>query len=83
MITGQRLRILLCVGLLLCARCAGAPASSRAFPLSDKIRSDRFTAALDGQPATVAHAAMSYHFLNFEVSGTGAEVSINASSDDY
>src|SRR5438105_10901038 len=59
-----------------------ALADSRAFPVPDELRSDRFTMTLDGRPAMVAHAATSYHFANFELRGP-TTVSISGPSEDY
>jgi PA14 domain len=57
-------------------------ADSRPFPIPDELRSDRFTMTLDGQAAGVAHAATTYHFVNFEFRGPTV-VSLSGPSDDY
>src|SRR5271167_3431903 len=48
----------------------------------DEIRSDRFTVAIDGHPASFAHAAANYYFLNFDLKDK-AKIAITAPSDDY
>ena len=79
----RTVRTLLIPVLLVCSLATAALAGSVSFPVPDEIRSSRFSATLDGQPAAIGHAAMDYHFLNFEVTGNGSEVSITAASDDY
>ncbi len=51
-------------------------------PVPDEIRTDRFTITVDGHPASFAHAAANYYFLNFDLKGK-AKISITAPSDDY
>jgi hypothetical protein len=51
-------------------------------PVPDEIRSDRFAVTIDGHPASFAHAAANYYFLNFDLKGK-AKIAITAPSDDY
>jgi hypothetical protein len=57
-------------------------ASSSVYQLPKEITSDRFTVAIDGKTAAVAHAAENYYFLNFDLV-KNAVVSITAPSEDY
>ncbi|HZD49783.1 MAG TPA: PA14 domain-containing protein, partial [Silvibacterium sp.] len=50
--------------------------------IPDEIRTSRFTVTIDGHPASFAHAAANYYFLNFDLKGK-AKISITAPSDDY
>jgi hypothetical protein len=59
-----------------------AYASSNVYQLPKEITSDRFTVAIDGKPAVVAHAAENYYFLNFDLIKE-AKVSITGPSDGY
>ena len=51
-------------------------------PAPDEIRTDRFTVTIDGHPASFAHAAANYYFLNFDLKRK-AKIQITAPSDDY
>jgi hypothetical protein len=46
------------------------------------LRSTAFTITVDGKPVDVAHAAASYDFANFDITGP-VEISITASTDGF
>src|SRR5271167_3074742 len=66
--------------VLLLAAVAHAKVVTATVP--DEIRSDRFIVTIDGHPASFAHAAANYYFLNFDLKGK-AKIEITAPSDDY
>lgn len=51
-------------------------------PVPQELQSSAFTATVDGQPVDVAHAAASYDFLNFDVTGP-VTVSITAAEPGF
>ena len=59
-----------------------ASAKATLFPVPAELRSDRFTATLDGHPAQFAHAAAKYEVLSFGLKGA-TKVAITAPTDDY
>ena len=59
-----------------------ARAQVTAYTLPAEIASDRFIVLINGQSATLAHAAENYYFLNFELKKK-AKISITAPVDDY
>jgi hypothetical protein len=74
----RTLALLLCGNLLT----AYALAKVTIAPVPDVIRSDRFVVTIDGKPASFAHAAANYYFLNFDLKGK-AKIAITAPNDDY
>jgi hypothetical protein len=74
----RKLVLLVCVSLLT----TFAAAKVTIVPVPDVIRSDRFAVTIDGKPASFAHAAANYYFLNFDLKGK-ALIVITAPSDDY
>ncbi len=61
---------------------AVAQAKVNVYSLPEDIRSDHFNVTINGQPASVSHAATGYYFVNFDLDGT-TEISITASTEDY
>jgi hypothetical protein len=72
------LALLFCANLVLPL----AVAKTTIAPVPDAIRSDRFIVTIDGKPASFAHAAANYYFLNFDLAGKAA-ITITAPTDDY
>ena len=72
------------LALLFCANLFSISAFAKVSiaPVPDEIRTDRFTVTIDGQPASVAHAAANYYFLNFDLKGS-ATIAITAPEDGY
>jgi hypothetical protein len=72
------LALLFCANLLL----PFASAKVSIAPVPEEIRSGRFIVTIDGQPASFAHAAANYYFLNFDLKGS-ATIAITAPEAGY
>jgi hypothetical protein len=58
--------------------------ASKVVPVPEELRTQRFTARVDGKDAAVAHAATSYYYLGLDLPRRGrVTITITAPSDDY
>ena len=77
----RALRVLMVAVLALSGAALAAP-RVQPVPVPEELRSNAFTVMVNGEPVDVAHAAASYDFVNFDITGA-VEVAITAAEAGF
>jgi hypothetical protein len=72
----------LLVAILALPAAAHAASRVQAAPVPEELRSTAFTVTVNGQPVDVAHAAASYEFVSFDITGP-ADIAITAAEPGF
>jgi len=70
------------VAILALPVAAHAASSVQAAPVPEELRSIAFTVSVNGQPVDVAHAASSYEFVSFDITGP-VDIAITAAEPGF